>query len=527
MPAADADLSDDPAHLRVQVIALRAERDAVRAQNDKLQHLIAQFRRALFGPRTETIDRGQLQLSLEDIEISVAAGEPGQQAEVKSADIAHPPRKPAMRNRGALPKHLPRIDVVIEPDDKTCPCCSGPMHVIGEAVSEMLDVVPAQYRVKRIRRPRLGCRACEGAVVEAPAPARPVDGGLPTEALLIAIATMKFAWHVPLYRQEQMLAGQGINLDRSTLALWMGRTAWWLKPLYHLLLGTVMASPRIFCDETPMPVLDPGRGRTRTSQFWALATDDRPWAGPAPPAVAYVYTRDRKGERIAAQLVGFHGVLQVDGYAGYKRLGRSGRPGGAITLAFCLAHARRRFFDVLKATRSPIAADALLRIGMVYAIEAKIRGRSAAERLAVRQAETKPIMDELKTWAMATLKDVSTKSGLGKALRYMLGHWDGLNRLLADGRIEVDNNTVERQMRPISIGRKNALFAGSDAGAESWSIFASLINTAKLHEIDPQTYLTDVLERLVCGRTTINRLAELLPWTWKAAREPQHERIAA
>jgi transposase len=446
-----------------------------------------------------------------------------------TAAASKKPRKPAERNRGMLPQHLPRIEVRIDVEDKTCPCCGRPLHVIGETVSEMLDIVPVQYRVKRIVRPRYGCRACEDAVVQAPAPARPVEGGIATEALLAAIAVAKFAWHLPLNRQLRMMQAQGIELDRSTLSLWIGRTAWWLQPLYALLLASILARPKIFCDETPMPVFAPGG--TRRCQFWAVAVDDRPWCGPAPPAVAYAFATGRKAEHAMTLLENFSGVLQVDGYAAYKKFAKAERKGALAVLAFCLAHARRKFFEFHKATNSPIAFEALRQIAAVYAIEKRIRGMSAAERLAVRQAESKPLMEAFKTWAEARLDEVSAKSALAVAIRYTLNHWDGLTVFLADGRVEVDNNTVERDMRPIAQGRRNSLFAGSENGAVSWSILASLINTARANDVDPQAWLTDVLERIVSGRTKSHQLEELLPWNWKAARaaasQQDEQRIAA
>lgn len=337
--------------------------------------------------------------------------------------------------------------------------------------------------------------------MQAPAPAQAIDGGMVTEALLAHIAVMKYGYQVPLYRQEQMFAAQGITLDRQTLASWMGRAAWWLKPLHTLLRDTVMSHPRLFADETPLPVLDRGRGRTKVCQFWAIATDDRPWGGPAPPAIVYMFAEDRKAIR-AKQLFGdYHGILQVDGYAAYKGLIKNG--GHLVQLAFCFAHARRKFWDVHVATRSPIAAEALQRIAMFYAIEDRIRGLPAAHRAAVRQTDTRPLIEDFKPWLEARLLEVSKKSGLGKAIRYTLNHWEGLTRFIDDGRIEIDSNTVERSIKPIGLGKKNYLFAGSEGGAETWATLASLINTAKLHDIDPRHYLTDVLERIVSGRIKI------------------------
>jgi transposase len=506
------------------VVALPREPDTLiemivelRDENGKLRAMLERLRRTLFGARSERAgtDPGQLALELDDV--AMAPVEPKPEAATPQPRDGRTRRK-SVRNIGSLPKHLPREDVFIEPETETCPCCRGALHRIGEDVSEMLDIVPAIIRVKRIHRPRYGCRACESAVVQAPAPLRPIDGGLPTTALLAHIAAAKFAWHLPLHRQTQILAGYGIALDRSTLVHWIGRTAWWLQPLYELLSETVMAAGKVFCDDTPLPVLDRTRRRTRIARLWCYAVDDRPWQGPAPPAVIYRYAEDRRGRHVKEHLDGFHGVLQVDGYAGYHGLARPNRSGGPITLAYCLAHARREFFDVHKRTKDPVAAEALRRIGEIYAIEARIRGRPAAERVAIRQAETKPLMMALWSWLMQRLEEISAKSSLASAIRYTLGHWEGLSVFLGDGRVEVDNNTVERCIRPIPLGRKNALFAGSHRGGERWAILASLINTAKLHEIDPETYLADVLDRIVSGRTKVNALRELLPWNWKAAR---------
>ncbi len=411
--------------------------------------------------------------------------------------------------------------MVIEPDSKVCPCCGGVLHLIGEDVSEQLDVIPAVIQVKRIRRPRYGCRSCEGAVVQAKAPPRLVENGMATTALITSIVVGKFAWHLPLNRQTDMLRGHGVDLDRSTLVHWVLRAAWWLKPLYELLVDTVLSSPKVFCDDTPLPVLDRRRRRTRTARFWSYAVDDRPWQGPAPPAVVYIFAEDRKGKHVHEHLSKFRGVLQVDGYAGYGELTKPNRPGGAVTLAYCLAHARRQFFEVYQSSKSAVAAEALERIGAVYAIEQRIRGLTAAERVTVRQAETKPILEAFRTWLMERLAGESAKSNLAEAIRYTLNHWDGLTVFLTDGRVEVDSNVVERTMRPIALGRRNALFAGSQRGAEAWAIVASIINTAKLHELDPQTYLADVLEKIVSGQTKVNALHALLPGVWKAARVGQ------
>ena len=502
--------------LRVERDTFRTERDTANAEVEKLQLIIKQLTRSRYGAHSEKLDPDQLQLVLEEVEQSLGAAR---------AVVSEPPtdkkatgeRKPPQRNRGALPAHLPRVEIIIDVEDKRCPCCGGAMHMIGEDVAEMLDVVPALYRVKVIRRPRYGCRGCESAVVQAPAPERPLTGGIATEAVLAQVLVAKYSDHLPLYRQAQIFARHGIDLDRSTLANWVGRACWWLRPLAERLLGTILSSPKIFADDTPVPVLDPGRGRTKTGRLWSYARDDRPWQGPLPPAVGYVYSENRQGVHPRSHLAEFTGVLQVDGYAGFDRL-RGARPAGVVELAFCWAHVRRKFFDFHHATASPIAAEALQRIAELYQIEARIRGRPRNERARIRQAESRPLVDAMNRWLEAQLGRVSAKSALAEAIRYALRHWQGLGLFLADGRVEIDSNTVERTIRPIKLGAKNHLFAGSDGGAESWAILASLIQTAKLNDVEPFAYLRDVLERIVSGRTRTNELSSLLPWAWKASQ---------
>ena len=352
------------------------------------------------------------------------------------------------------------------------------MHRIGEEVSEALDRAPAQIRVLRTVRPKYACRACEGPIVQAPAPARLVEGGLATTAFIAYIAVAKYAWLSTLYRQTQILAGYGVNIDRQTLARWMKALAGMLKGLYELQLATMHGFGRLFVDETPMPVLDPGRGRTRICQFWAHATDDRSWQGPAPPAVVYVFARSRGKKEIMSQLAGFEGVCHVDGYAAYDSMADDEKMSGKILLVYCLIHARRNFVKVHKTTKSPFAQEVIERIGAVYAIEARIRGRKADERRAVRQAETKPLMEALKARLEAVRDGISRQSTLIKAIDYMLERWKGLTAFLDDGRLEPDTNTVERTIRPIGIGKKNSLFSGDEGGGETWAILSSLLNTA-------------------------------------------------
>jgi transposase len=502
--------------VRTERDLIREKHDAAQAEIEKLRLLIRQLQRGQFGRRSEKLDPDQLQLGLEDLEQTAAAAEAAQEAAAGSSSVPRPPR-PRRRNLGALPAHLPRVEVLVDIEDKSCPCCGGALHVIGEDTSEMLDIVPAQLRVKVIRRPRYGCRACEEAVVQAPAPERPITGGMATEALLAHVLVAKYADFLPLYRQAQIFARQGIELDRSTLCDWVGRACWWLEPLWQLLRRHVMSSTRIFADDTRLPVLDPGRGRTKTGCLWGYAIDDRPWNGSTPPAVVYLYAEDRKGEHPAAHLAEFQGVLQVDGYSGFKSL-LAGRPPDQIKLAFCWAHCRRGFYELYRSTSSPLAEEALRRIGELYKVEAEIRGRSAEERRTVRQERSRPIIDALHGWLTVQLGQVSGRSTLAEAIRYALRHWRGLVLFLEDGRLELDTNIIERAIRPIALGRKNSLFAGSDGGARHWAIVASLVATAKLNGVEPLAWLTDVLERMVSGRTRANELEQLLPWSWQAKK---------
>ena len=480
---------------------------AERHENERLRQIIKEMQRHRFGRRAETLPEDQLLLGLEEAEQVIAAGD----AESEQAAAAERTARAAKRrtNRGSLPAHLPRIEMVVDIEDHACPCCKNALHRIGEDLSERLDIVPAQFRVLVVRRPKYACRTCEDVVVQAPAPARLIEGGLPTEATVAQVLVSKYADHLPLYRQAQIYARQGITLDRSTLADWVGRAAWLLRPVHERLLMTLKGSTKLFADETTAPVLDPGRGRTKTGQLWAYARDDRPWGGTDPPGVVYVYAPDRKAERPIAHLAGFTGVLQVDGYGGYRALAER----GGVTLAFCWSHVRRRFYELATAGPAPIASEALERIAGLYRIESEIRGRSADERRSVRQDKSRPTIEALEPWLRQKLGLISQKTKLAEAIRYALSRWDGLTGFLDDGRIEIDTNVVERTIRPIALNRKNALFAGSDGGGEHWAIIASLIETCKLGGIDPQTYLADVITRIVNGHPN-SGIDELLPWAY-------------
>ena len=483
---------------------------AERAENERLRQIIKEMQRHRFGRRAESLPEDQLLLALEEAEQVEAEGLAGDEA----ADPVRRDARAAKRraNRGALPPHLPRIEQVVDIADKTCPCCRGQLHQIGEDVSERLDVVPAQFRVLVIRRPKYACRSCEEGVVQMPAPARLVEGGIPTEAAVAHVLVSKYADHLPLYRQAQIYTRQGVRLDRSTLADWVGKAAFLLKPVHERLFERLKASDKLFADETTAPVLDPGRGRTKTGQLFAYARDDRPWCGGDPPGVVYLYAPDRKGETIGRHLAGFTGTLQVDGYAGYRALAER----NAVRLAFCWAHVRRRFYELAQSGPAPIASEALVRIADLYRIEDEIRGRPTDERRAVRQTKSRPLVEALEPWLRAKLGLISQKSKLAEAIRYALSRWPGLTGFLDDGQVEIDSNIVERSIRPIALSRKNALFAGSDGGGEHWATIASLVETCKLNGIDPQAYLTDVITRIVAGHPQ-SQIDDLLPWAFAAA----------
>lgn len=437
-------MSTPPENLAGEVALLTCRVAELEAELAASNILLGTYKAMLFGSRSEkarTVLDEQGCLNLGDLS--------GMPAPLAAANDDPCPR----RNIGALPQHLPRVIELIEPASTRCACCQGVMHKIGEDVSEALDIVPAIVRVIATVRPKYACRTCESGIVQAPAPRRMIAGGMATTSLIAWVVTQRFAWYLPVYRQAQILAGQGVTIDRSTLARWVKCAAWWLQGLYDRQLRAIHRAPRIHVDETRMPVIEHGKGKVRIDQFWAHGTDDRPWNGPAPPAVCYVHARSRSHSTISGQLQHYQGVLQVDGYAAYKGLEDPGRPSGAIRLAFCMAHLRRRFVDLHKSTKSEITAMIIKLLGRVYRIEADIRGTSAENRLAIRQEKSRALMDELKALLDDTLPRVSTASKLAEHIRYAQGHWRGLTLFLDDGRIEVDNNMIERQMRPIGISQ--------------------------------------------------------------------------
>lgn len=508
------------AALSEEKITLAEQNAELATHNARLEHLVREFRQALYGKRSEKLDTDARQLAFEDLEGAVAEVEEARAtAHPRTTPPTTPGRPAPKRLLGHLPADLPRVERIIEPESTSCPCGCGDMVRIGEDRTERLDIVPAQVRVIATVRPRFACPRCENGVHQAPAPAHLIEGALPTEGAIAHVLVAKYADHAPLYRQCQALSRTGLDLDRSTLAGWVGNAAFHLGPVVDRLADHLRRSGKLFMDETRAPVLDPGRGKTKTGYLWALARDDRRWAGPDPPGVVYFYAEGRSGNHAERFLDGFAGILQVDAYAGYNRLTRADRPGEPLVLAHCWAHARRKLHEIHERDGSPIAADGLDRIAALYRIEAEISGQPPETRLAIRQERSAPLIEAFGHWLKEKRSRLSAKSRLGEKLAYIARHWEGLQAFLTDGRIEIDSNAVENTIRPLALNRKNALFAGHDEGGRTWGRIASLIETAKMNGVDPYAYLKATLEALAEGHPK-NRIDELLPWNYKAPSTP-------
>jgi len=495
---------------------LEAENVFLKEANARLEHLVREFRRTQFGPRSEKLDPDQKQLAFEDIEIAIAEVRESVTRRIGASREANVERQ--QRRSRALPKELPRIERVIEPASIACPCGCGTMAKIGEDRTERLDVTPAQFQVIVTIRPRYACPKGRAGVSQAPAPAHLIEAGLPTEAMLAQVIVSKYSEHLPLYRQAQVFARHGVMIERSTLADWVGRAAFHLAPIVDRMAELLKRSSKLFMDETTAPVLDPGRGKTKTGYLWALARDDRPFGGADPPGVVFRYAPGRGGVHAEQMLAGFDGVLQVDGYAGYNRLEKTDRQGGSpLRLAYCWSHGRREVIKAMPEAGSPIGDEILQRIAALYAIEKQIRGASPEVRRATRQERSKPLVTELNAFVRAQRERLSQRSNMGQALGYLMNHWDGLCVYLNDGRVEMDNNPVENLIRPLTLNRKNALFAGHDEGAQNWARLASLIGTCKLNGVEPFAYMKATLEALAAGHRNAD-IDMLLPWNFSALR---------
>ena len=513
---------------RLHEQAVGAEKDAfiteLTALVEKLEGQVGQYRHAKFGPKSEKLDPAQLELALEDLETAIAETQ-AQIAAVEdkiAASAADPgkaaPRAP--RKARTLPEHLPRIERVIEPDSIVCPCGCGDMVRIGEDRADRLDYIPARYQVIVTIRPKYACPKGRTGVVQAKAPAHLLEGSWPTEALLAQIAVSKHAEHMPLNRQAVAMARLGVPIDRSVLADWMGRTGALIAPVVdHMAVVLKQGSTRLYVDETTAPVLDPGRGKTKTGYLWAVLRDDRGWGGTAPPGVVFHYRPGRKGEYADEILTGFNGTIQVDAYGAYTHLATSKRTGGdPLRLAFCWAHGRRKLIKAKPKKGSPIVDEALVRIAALYKVEDVIRGSAPDHRRALRQEVSRPLVDQFFAWLAAQAARVSRKSELGEAMAYMLRREEGFRLFLEDGQVDIDSNLVENAIRSPAMNRRNALFAGHDEGGRNWARFASLIGSCKMNGVEPYAYLRDLFTKLANGHLNTN-IDDLMPWAYAAAAQ--------
>jgi len=511
MTAEPAELPDDPEQLRAYARSLQAELYAKTLHIEKLKAELAALRRARYGRSSEKLDReiGQLELLIGEIEEGSAGRAQSEQAATAPARTTG--RERSIPVRKPLPGHLPR-ERVEHQSPCACPACGGTaLSMIGTDEREVLEYVPSHFKVIVHVRPKLSCRACE-SITQPPMPSLPIERGLPGPGLLAHILVGKYCDHLPLYRQSAIYAREGVEIDRSTLAEWVGRMAFLLEPLAGAIAKHVRAGETIHADDTPVPVLDPGRGKTKTGRLWVAVRDERPWGSAVPPAAFYRYAPDRKAEQARALLKDCRGFLHADAYGGFRTLYESNPLTGPppLTEVACWAHARRKIYEVHAATASPAAAALLERIGELFAIEAEIRGQTPQERLIVRREQSVPLLMRLRAAFESTLGQVSGKSPLAAALRYALSRWDSLTRYAADGRLDISNNAAERAIRPLALGRKNWLFAGSDAGGERAAAMYTLIETARLNGLDPEAYLRGVIARI--ADHPINRIGELLPW---------------
>ncbi len=523
-----ATLPDDPAVLKAMIAVLQAENANIsatlRAHDQLIQALrlrIAKLQKQAFGASSEKIAREieQLELALEDLLVAVAEADTVPHDEDDTVEACQSPEKGQSkpRRRPRVSDDTPRERRELDPGND-CPDCGGDLRVVGEDVSELLDMIVAQLKVIDIARIKKSCRRCE-KMVQVPAPSRPIPGSMAGPNLLAYVLVSKFDDHLPLYRLNEIFARMGADIPDSTLVDWCGRAMKVLQPLTERLETEIMASDLLHCDDTPIRVLDRSRrdkglGKgVKQGRIWAYVRDQRPWDGAAPPGAIYYFAPDRKGEHVGQHLQGSSGILQADAYAGFNKLYEKRADGSRqFREAACWAHLRRDFHDIWTSDKSQIAREALDRIGKLYDIEREIAGQPAEARLRARQTKSKPKVEALRQWAEQQLTRIPGKGDLAKAFRYGLSRWPSFCLFLEDGRVAIDNNAAERAMRPIGIGRKNWLFAGADTGAETLARAMTLVETAKLNGLDPQAYLADVLDRIHDHK--INRIDELLPWNW-------------
>ena len=510
--AENSRIASEIATLTVANANLAAVNQAADARIVELTAIVKMLERTLYGTRSERLrsDRPsdeQIAFVFDEIATGVAAIE----AELAEAGGKDKPER-APRPRKEFGAHLERVEIVIEPE--VPPGCEGLEKVlIGEDVSKRLDVTPAKFHLIVTRRPKYAYRNHDG-VVQAPAPAHLIESGLPTEALLAQIAVAKYADGLPLYRQEAIYARDGVDLDRSLMAQWMGKLGFELRPLADYVLEKIKQGERIFADETTLPTLAPGTGKTEKAWLWAYACDDRPFGGIGPPMVAYRFEDSRGGACVERHLAGFAGILQVDGYAAYNRLAKSAGANDGVRLAACFAHVRRRFYELHVNESSQLATQTVTTMARLWEIEADIRGQDPETRMKARQEKSAAIVATLFDLWQKELPRLSGKSKLAEAIRYATSRRVALERFLSDGRIEIDSNTVERAIRPQTITRKNALFAGSHGGGRTWAIIATLLQTAKMNHVDPHAWLTQTLERIAQG-WPITQIDALMPWHFK------------
>ncbi|TMV02560.1 IS66 family transposase [Ruegeria sediminis] len=499
----DLDIApEDPAELRAVNRLLADEVKALTLKVEQLQHQLAGHNRHRFGSKSEGLD--QLNLTFqEDEQIAEAA-----KAQAKPSTKSEPDNTSRQHSRKPLPDHLERNDEILSPGEE-CRRCGGALKTLGEDVTEELEYVPGRFVVNRIVRPRMACSCCV-AIVQSPLPSRPIDRGRPGPGLLAHVLVGKYSDHLPLYRQAQIFAREGVDLDRSTLSDWVGRSTALLEPLADAIGRLVRQGEAIFADDTPVKMLAPGQKKTKTARIWTYVRDERPWSGQSPPCAWYQFTVDRKGAHPVTHLSGYKGWVHADGYSGFNGLFGDDK---AREMA-CMAHVRRKFVDVFASQGAAIAAEAIRRIAELYGVEKEARGKPPDERVALRQAKAKPIFDDLEEWLHAQLPRISGKSPLAQAIRYALGRMPKARPYLDNGVLELDNNSAERAMKPVAIGRKNWMFAGSEGGGKATAIAFTLVETAKLNGVDPQAWLTWVLGRIADHK--INRLDELMPWSYAA-----------